>query len=77
MISHNFHHTILRSYDIRGVVGITLFNTDAFSIGLTFGTITKNSIDSDSKIFALRTITKIAVYRNVLLPKLLITDMSY
>ena len=43
MISHNFHHTILRSYDIRGVVGITLFNADAFSIGLTFGTITKNN----------------------------------
>ena len=33
---HHFHPTILRAYDIRGIVGETLFSEDAFSIGLGF-----------------------------------------
>lgn len=37
--SHRFHPTILRSYDIRGQVGSTLSNKDAFFIGAGFGQI--------------------------------------
>jgi phosphomannomutase len=35
---HAFHPTILREYDIRGIVGETLFATDAHHIGKAFGT---------------------------------------
>ena len=35
---HVFHRTLLREYDIRGVVGDTLFEADARAIGRTFGT---------------------------------------
>ncbi|MBX9633949.1 MAG: phosphomannomutase/phosphoglucomutase [Magnetospirillum sp.] len=37
-MTHNFHPTILREYDIRGIVGETLFAQDAFAIGKAFGT---------------------------------------
>ena len=37
--SHNFDPTVLREYDIRGIVGKTLHETDAFAIGRCFGTI--------------------------------------
>ena len=36
---HDFHPTSLREYDIRGVVGKTLFAADAFAIGRAFGSI--------------------------------------
>jgi phosphomannomutase len=35
---HSFHPTILREYDIRGIVGETLSAADAFAIGKAFGT---------------------------------------
>lgn len=35
---HDFHPTSLREYDIRGIVGKTLFPADAFAIGRVFGT---------------------------------------
>lgn len=35
---HRFHPTILREYDIRGIVGETLFAADARAIGRAFGT---------------------------------------
>ncbi len=35
--SHQFPATTLREYDIRGIVGETLHETDAFAIGRTFG----------------------------------------
>ena len=35
--SHRFDPTTLREYDIRGTVGRTLFDADAFAIGRTFG----------------------------------------
>ena len=35
--SHRFDPTTLREYDIRGTVGRTLFEDDAFAIGRTFG----------------------------------------
>ncbi|MER2520088.1 MAG: phosphoglucomutase/phosphomannomutase PgmG [Bdellovibrionales bacterium] len=37
-MSHNFHPTIIREYDIRGVVGRTLFIDDAEALGRVFGT---------------------------------------
>jgi phosphomannomutase len=35
--AHNFHPTILREYDIRGIIGETLFAADARAIGRAFG----------------------------------------
>ena len=37
-MSHQFNPTILREYDIRGIVGKTLTEDDAYSLGRTFGT---------------------------------------
>jgi len=37
--SHRFDPTVLREYDIRGIVGKTLHEADAFAIGRCFGTI--------------------------------------
>jgi phosphomannomutase len=37
--SHRFDTTTLREYDIRGIVGRTLSDADAFAIGRCFGTI--------------------------------------
>ena len=36
--AHNFDPTILREYDIRGVVGQTLSRDDAYAVGRAFGT---------------------------------------
>ena len=38
MTGHRIEPTILREYDIRGVVGETLSNEDARAIGRAFGT---------------------------------------
>ena len=35
--SHHFDPTVLREYDIRGIVGRTLHAADAFAIGRVFG----------------------------------------
>ena len=37
-IKHYFHETLLREYDIRGIVNETLFEADALIIGKIFGT---------------------------------------
>jgi phosphomannomutase len=37
--SHHFHASSLREYDIRGIVGETLGEADAFAIGRVFGSI--------------------------------------
>jgi phosphomannomutase len=37
--AHKFHESALREYDIRGIVGETLTDKDAFAIGRTFGSI--------------------------------------
>ncbi len=37
--SHEFHSTSLREYDIRGIIGETLGNDDAYAIGRGFGTL--------------------------------------
>jgi phosphomannomutase len=36
-MSHKFNPTILREYDIRGIVGTTLTEDDAYALGRTFG----------------------------------------
>ena len=38
---HQFHPTILRDYDVRGVVGQTLFPADAHALGRAFGTVVR------------------------------------
>jgi len=37
--THDFNPTVLREYDIRGIVGDTLHPADAFAIGRVFGTV--------------------------------------
>ncbi|MDE2581668.1 MAG: phosphomannomutase/phosphoglucomutase, partial [Rhodospirillales bacterium] len=37
--SHQFHPSVLREYDIRGIVGETLHPADAFAIGRCFATL--------------------------------------
>ena len=39
---HRFDPTLLREYDIRGVVGQTLHEADAAAIGRAFGTLIVN-----------------------------------
>ena len=38
-MTHNFHSTVLREYDIRGIIGETLGAADAYAIGRGFGTL--------------------------------------
>lgn len=38
-MTHNFYPTLLREYDIRGVVGDTLSDKDAYAIGRSFATL--------------------------------------
>ncbi len=40
---HHFDQTVLREYDIRGIVGTTLQAADAFAIGRVFGSIVSRS----------------------------------
>lgn len=36
LFRHEFHPSILREYDIRGIVGETLFENDARALGVVF-----------------------------------------
>ena len=38
-MSHKFNPTILREYDIRGIVGSTLHEEDAYALGRTYAAI--------------------------------------
>jgi phosphomannomutase len=38
---HQFHPTVLREYDIRGIVGETLFTADALALGRAFATLVR------------------------------------
>lgn len=40
-MSHQFHAVALREYDIRGIVGFTLSDADAYAIGRSFATIVR------------------------------------
>jgi phosphomannomutase len=42
-VTHQFHSTSLREYDIRGIVGETLTEADAYAIGRGFGTIIRRA----------------------------------
>jgi len=42
-MTHQFHSTSLREYDIRGVVGTTLTEDDAWAIGRSFATIVRRA----------------------------------
>ena len=56
MQNHKFHSSILREYDVRGVVNDTLSASDAYAIGRSFGTIvnrdggTKVAIGYDGRL---------------------------
>lgn len=39
--SHRFHSSVLREYDVRGVVGDTLSEADAYAVGRSFGTLVR------------------------------------
>jgi len=41
--THQFHTTILREYDIRGIIDETLFPTDAYAIGRCFATLMREN----------------------------------
>ncbi|KAA5604166.1 phosphomannomutase/phosphoglucomutase [Roseospira marina] len=45
MSGHHFHPTVLRKYDIRGIVGDTLSADDAHAIGRAFGTMVRRAHD--------------------------------
>ena len=48
---HTFHPSILREYDIRGIIDKTLFKKDAFMIGYFFGLICKeNNFNDETNI---------------------------
>jgi phosphomannomutase len=38
-MTHRFNPTILREYDVRGIVGKTLTKEDAWALGRTFGSL--------------------------------------
>ena len=42
-MSHRFDPTLLRDYDLRGTVGRTLHEADAWALGRSFGTIVARS----------------------------------
>lgn len=42
-MSHQFHPTVLREYDIRGIIGETLGPDDARAIGRSFGTLLREA----------------------------------
>ncbi len=42
-MTHIFHASMLREYDIRGVVGDTLSAADAYAIGRSFATLIKRA----------------------------------
>lgn len=40
-MAHHFHPSLLREYDMRGIVGKTLGEEDAYALGRSFGTIVR------------------------------------
>ena len=48
-MTHTFASTILREYDIRGIVGKTLTKGDAWALGRSFGSL---AADEEQKIAA-------------------------
>ncbi|BDI59681.1 phosphoglucomutase/phosphomannomutase PgmG [Qipengyuania nanhaisediminis] len=48
-MSHNFDPTVLREYDIRGIIGQTLGADDARAIGRGFGTLLRREVGLDQE----------------------------
>src|SRR6058998_1037001 len=48
-MTHHFNPTILREYDIRGIVGETLTEADAYALGRTFAAL---ALDEDARRIA-------------------------
>ncbi|MBM3554263.1 MAG: phosphomannomutase/phosphoglucomutase [Alphaproteobacteria bacterium] len=46
-LGHAFHPTVLRAYDIRGIVGETIDEADAKALGLAFGTVVRREGGDD------------------------------
>ncbi|MEP1421795.1 MAG: phosphomannomutase, partial [Erythrobacter sp.] len=46
-MSHTFDSTVLREYDIRGIIGETLGADDARAIGRSFGTLLRRAEEAD------------------------------
>ena len=42
-MTHTFHPTVLREYDIRGIIGKTLGEADAYAIGRGFATLLRRA----------------------------------
>jgi len=42
-MTHQFHPTVLREYDIRGIIGETLGPDDAYAIGRGFATLLRRA----------------------------------
>lgn len=42
-MNHQFHSTVLREYDIRGIIGETLSTADAYAIGRSFATLLRQA----------------------------------
>lgn len=42
-MTHQFHPTVLREYDIRGIIGETLGSADAYAIGRGFATLLRQA----------------------------------
>jgi phosphomannomutase len=49
-MNHEFHQTVLREYDIRGVIGETLGPDDARAIGRSFATMLRRAVGPDRPI---------------------------
>ena len=49
-MSHSFHPTSLREYDIRGIIGETLGEEDAYAIGRGFGTLVRRAGGSSAVV---------------------------
>ncbi|APG61846.1 phosphomannomutase [Sphingorhabdus lutea] len=49
-MTHDFHPSSLREYDIRGIVGETLGEEDAYAIGRGFATLLRREKGKDSKV---------------------------
>ena len=45
-MTHDFDSTVLREYDIRGIIGQTLGADDARAIGRSFGTLLRRDLDT-------------------------------
>ncbi|MDP9422410.1 MAG: phosphomannomutase, partial [Pseudomonadota bacterium] len=41
-MTHQFNPTILREYDIRGIVGDTLTEADAYALGRTYAALARD-----------------------------------